>query len=483
MLAQLKSQLNKPVTLMVCLSILCLFAFSSARHQLFHSGAWDLGIFDQAVYLLSQNFIPYSSFLGSIHILGDHGAFVLYPISLLYRIYPDVHWLLLIQAIALSVGAFPIFGLALQMGLRQKQAILVSGIYLVYPLTFNANLFDFHPDVIAVPFLLWAILWARLNRIVPFCLALLVIFSCKAVLSLTVVAMGVWLVRFEHKKLLGAIAIVTGSIWFVFATQVVIPIMGGETAAVTRHIGRYNSLGTSFSEILINLFLKPNLIFGRIFSIDTLIYLILLILPLIWMLIKGWRSLNFAPLISIIPAITMNILADDPQQRYLANQYSLPVVLFLFLVVISSFSGSHTDTNKNERKWNYFLVFWAALAFFTMSRLNLFTGEYLASLDTWQATKEAIEIVKVEKEAYGSILTTHEIAPHLTHRPIVNLAFTDFPIQNLSRYNFILLNTRHPDYMSNPQFAKSLVQKISQMPNFSMMYKRDDVYLFSNNLK
>jgi uncharacterized membrane protein len=49
---------------MIGISALVLFASSSLRHELFQSTAWDLGIFDQAVYLISQGKAPISSFLG-----------------------------------------------------------------------------------------------------------------------------------------------------------------------------------------------------------------------------------------------------------------------------------------------------------------------------------------------------------------------------------------------------------------------------------
>ncbi|WP_332984394.1 hypothetical protein [Microcoleus sp. A003_D6] len=34
--------------------------------------------------------------------MGDRAAFIFYPLALLYKIYPDVHWLLLVQAVALA---------------------------------------------------------------------------------------------------------------------------------------------------------------------------------------------------------------------------------------------------------------------------------------------------------------------------------------------------------------------------------------------
>ncbi len=43
---------------MIGISAVILFACSSLRHALFQSGAFDLGIYDQVVYLMSQGEPP-----------------------------------------------------------------------------------------------------------------------------------------------------------------------------------------------------------------------------------------------------------------------------------------------------------------------------------------------------------------------------------------------------------------------------------------
>jgi uncharacterized membrane protein len=460
----------KNTLLIVSISTLVLFLFSSLRHSLFQSGGWDLGFFDQGVYLISQGLIPISSFT-NFHVLGDHAAFILYPLSVFYKIYPDVHWLFLVQAIALSLGAIPVLGLSSQQGLNNDQRYLALLIYLLSPLIFNANLFDFHPDVFAVPFLLWAILWSRLGRVLPFCFALLIILSCKSVFALTVITMGIWLALFESQKLMGLVAIVGGILWFLIATQIIIPMIGGEAASTMRHIGRYASLGSSYSEIFINFFVKPNLIIGKIFSIDSLVYLLLLSLPFIWCLAVQ-RLLLLTPLIGALPTIAMSLLSDDPAQRYLANQYPLPILPFLMVIAISSLG-----LINHQKRWYFrFIAFWTVLAFVTMSRLNLFTGEYLKNLDTWQANHDAIALVKTQ----GSILTTHEISSHVTHRlKVENTLFND--PQNLEEFAYILLNTRHSGFGSSRAHLQNLVNQAKKIPNLKLAYQKDDVYLFAKN--
>ena len=448
--------------IIVGISTLVLFFFSSLRHSLFQSGALDLGFFDQGIWLLSQGMIPKSSII-DIHLLGDHAAFILYPLSLFYRIHPDIHWLFFIQAISISIGIFPIVILSRQKEIATKQLYLVIFIYLFSPILFNANsTYDFHPDIFAVPCLLWCILWAEENKLVYFCLTLFILLSCKAVFSLTVIALGGWLL-FRRKRLMGGISIAFGILWFLIATQIVMPIVDAGTG---RFLSRYISLGGSYLEILTNLIVKPNLFLSKFFSLDSLIYLLLLFAPVIWCFKYADKTL----LVIAVPTIMTNILSTDPQQRYLANHYPLPILPILIVMVVSSINKFTA-----QKKWRYrFVIFWTALAFITMSRLNLFTGEYLSSLDTWQATNEAIALVKTQ----GSILTTHEIAPHVTHRPQVKLAFSNLK-PNLEEFDYILLNTRHAGWQSDRDYALNLVAQSKRTPSLKLDYQKDDVYLFS----
>jgi uncharacterized membrane protein len=345
-----ESRSHPPSSLLwaIAIAAIILFLSSSLRHALFQSTAFDLGIFDQAIYLISQNQTPFSSLM-QMHILGDHAAFIYYPLALLYKIYPDVHWLFLVQAVALSLGALPSWSLARLAGLNQSQSRAIAFIYLLYPVVFNINLFDFHPEVIALPALLCAILAASLNKVIWFCSAVLLVLSCKAVLSLTVAAMGFWLLLCEKKQRCGTIALLLGIAWFAIASQKIIPLFSGSEVA---GVGRYSYLGKSVLEIAINLIIKPQLVLGKVLSFDTLKYIFVLSLPVIWGLLPfsskiGLRYLT--PLIPAIPTLAVNILSDLPFQRSLAYQYSVPIIPFLLLAVISKEAGRR---KKEERTWN-----------------------------------------------------------------------------------------------------------------------------------
>ena len=479
------------------------FLCSSLRHALFQSTAFDLGIFDQAIYLIGKNQTPFSSLMG-IHILGDHAAVIYYPLALLYKIYPDVHWLLLVQAVALSLGAWPSWSLARLAGLNQEQSRAIAFIYLLYPVVFNINLFDFHPEVIALPAILAAILAARLNKIVWFCTAILLVLSCKAVLSLTVVAMGLWLFFCEKKQRCGAIALLLGAAWFLIASQKIIPFFSGSEVA---GVGRYSYLGNSVLEIIINLILKPQLVLGKILSFDTFKYLFILTLPVIWLLLPFSGKLRLQYLTALIPAIPtllINILSDLPFQRSLAYQYSVPIIPFLLLAVIAK-AETRNRAEKKEYKadkqqsltsvtleefpyiklanfripqlwlgiqWPRAMITWSLIMFLLLGEYKDFYL-YLNRLDTWQATREAVAQVQPQ----SSILTDNRLAPHFAHRPIVKLLSQISAQTNLAEFKYILLNLRHP-WPDTEKIGDSLANKLKISPDFQLTYQKNEVLLF-----
>ncbi|HEY9671603.1 MAG TPA: DUF2079 domain-containing protein [Waterburya sp.] len=449
-----------PLAWTIGASILIFFWCSSLRHALFNSTGWDLGIFDQVVYLISQGQPPISSFI-HVHILGDHAAWIFYPLALLYKIYPNVHWLFLVQSTALALGALLTWHLARLAGLRERQAIALSVVYLLYPVIFNANLFDFHPEVIAVPALFAAILAARLGQVVWFCLAIIVVLGCKFILALTVATLGLWLLVFEKKHLYGAIAIISGITWFILATKVILPTFNPQQIT---SLSRYGYLGHSIPGIITNLFLKPGAIFQVILSLDNLKYLVLVFAPVIW----GLSLNHLTGLIPAIPTLALNLLADYQPQKDIVAQYSLPLIPFLMVAVIATLADGQ-GWFQDSRKF----TLWSLIFFLGLARWSYFFTKYLPTIDTWQATKDAIALIQTQ----GGVYTTNEISPHLSHRLLIERTVNTEP-QDLTNFEYILLNQRHPGSNSSPEFAATLIEQLQQTPEFRLRYQNDGVLLF-----
>ena len=451
---------NNKLLVIIPISILILLISSIARHELFNSGG-DLAFFDQCVYLISQGKNPISSVLG-FHALADHAAWILYPIALLYKIYPTVYWLFLVQSLSLSLGAIPAYFLSINAGLKESQAIVIVVIYLLYPLIYNANLLEFHPDTIAVPALFMAILSARKQKIVWFCASVIVILGCKAVLSLTVAAMGIGLLLFEKRQLYGIIAIATGIAWFLISNKIIIPFFGHDAALINRHLYRYSYLGNSFSETLKIILLQPKLIFSNIFSLINLEYLFYLFVPVIW----GLRPKYMIYMIAAIPCLALNLLADHPSQKNLIWHYSLPIIPFLTLSLIA-----YVATHQNLIKRKKAIILWSLFWFFALGKFGFFAGKYLKNLDNLQATKEAISLVKTQ----NSVLTTDIIVPHLTHRELITFKYN---INELNNFHYILINVRNPGLVASKADYNNLVNQLKTNSELKLKFQKDDVYLF-----
>ena len=51
---------------------------------------------------------------------------------------------------------------------------------------------------------------------------------------------------------------------------------------------------------------------------------------------------------------------------------------------------------------------------------------------------------------------------------------------NVAEFDYILLNIRHPGWLSNPDFAMELVNQLKNTQSFQLRYQ-SDVYLFTRN--
>ncbi len=228
-------------------------------------------------------------------------------------------------------------------------------------------------------------------------------------------------------------------------------------------------MGDSVLEVIKNLILQPHLVWERVFSLRTLRYLALLVTPLLW----GLTPQHLTPLLGATPILVLNILSDKPAQRDLIHQYSLPVLPFLIVAVIASLAAGQGWLRTKKA-----IVVWALVAFVILAKYGFFWSRYLRTIDTWEATREAIAQI----QSPGPVLTTHSIAPHLTHRAVIHFVddISGLP-KDISLYDYILLNVRHPDGTRNPKFAANFVKLLQNNHLFILRYQRDQVYLFVKN--
>lgn len=447
---------------LVLIGSIVFFISSSLRHWLFKSTALDLTLFDQWVYLISQGLPPISSITG-FHVLGDHAAFILYPISLFYKIYSTEYWLFLIQALSLASGCLPVYKLSRQVELSKSYSSAISLAYLLYPVLFNANFYtDYRPEAIAVPSLLWAVWAVRANKLVPLFGCLSLALTCKDSLTLLVLSFGIWLLLLG-KRLYGVGAIALGSVWYLATIGYLVPLLRQGQAG---GVAFYGSWGHSPKEILFTLLTQPQLVLSKLVAPDNIFYYLLLLMPLL--VGVNWRLALV--LLPALPLLLLNTFSDYSAQRDLIHHYALPIVPFLLLWFIDSVAHYQ---KKGQRKWlkPRVIVVSALVSFLLLAKPDYFVTRYLPNLPHVGALRAAVSLVTTKE----SVLTTSNIAPHLSQREVIEVFRLERKFEEgMQKFKYILLDLKN----NSNEINSDLLPSLRLDPQYKLSYDNDEVYLF-----
>lgn len=151
------------------------------------SGAFDLGLFDQGVWLLSEGRAPELTILPE-NLFGDHLSPILVAYAPLYRLHASPLWLVGSQVLALAATVLPMRSLARDLGAPPAWAtIAVCASAPVH----MASLYDFHPVVLTVPVVTWGIVAARRDDVARAVVAALLVGLIRADAGVLVLGIAV----------------------------------------------------------------------------------------------------------------------------------------------------------------------------------------------------------------------------------------------------------------------------------------------------
>jgi len=472
------NKMLKKENIFFLVSFIILSLSSSLRHYWFHSSSWDLGIFDQAIYLISQGQEPHSTLLG-FHILGDHGAIVLYPLGLLYKIFSSTYFLFLVQGFAFSVSIYPLSRLSKNLNLSNLSTSTSYLAFLLYPIIFNVNIFDFHPEVLSFPIVLDLFISFKEKTIVSFWKIFIKIFfilSCKITNSFLVFGFGIWLILKGFLKF-GSLLISISFLWFFLVAFILIPHFGGQDASILRQAGKFG-LNQNLNVDLFYAFKIIYQLFLQLFSISNLEYLILLFLPVFYLLFNKKRLIILSNFIPFLPLLFVNLISDSFPMKNLVHQYSLFFVPFLAVSIQESLSLVSIQGVLNYPKWfqlrsNYFIIFWSVLIFLIFSRFTYYLGPFHSHFESSEARREAISLVKDT----SSVLTTSDIVPHLSKRKNIKFLNSE-EVFNEKDFDEILLDIEKPGWKSNSELVDNIYENLESNNNWGKVYEKNNIVLF-----
>lgn len=290
------------------------------RHQRFGSYAYDLGIYDQALWLISKGYTPYSTVRG-LHLLGDHFTPILYPLALLYRLPFSTNLLLILQTVLLASGAWPLYRMSVRLSATPWVGLVAGISYLLYPALRGVNFFDFHPIAFAIPGLLYALDFASERKALPFFLACFWTLLCKQEAALVVAGLGFWYAaRWRQPK---AIGLTLGALlWFLCALRLQAYYAGTTESSYAE---LYSHLGRNSAQIAQTFLQRPWVALASLDTGSVSNYLLLLLAPLALLPLRtpGILWLLLFPLI-------LNLFSNRTAMREINFQYTALLTPILF---------------------------------------------------------------------------------------------------------------------------------------------------------
>jgi uncharacterized membrane protein len=160
--------------------ILFFSAYSLQRHATLHSFAADLSYIDQPMWnTLHGHFLERTLGDRQVPRVAEHLEPIIIPIALVFYLWNDVRAILIVQTVALALGALPVYWIAREafsnlqpptsnfqfpISNLQSPILLFVFVYLMFPALQAANVADFHADPFVVAPLLFAFWYATQRR-------------------------------------------------------------------------------------------------------------------------------------------------------------------------------------------------------------------------------------------------------------------------------------------------------------------------------
>ena len=436
-----KTFTDKKLYLLATSVSILFWSLSAFRHFLLQSNGYDLGLFDQWIWLASRDLPPYSSMSG-LHILADHGAWLLYLPVFFYKIFPSIHWLFLSQSIALSFTIIPLSKLCRELNLSEKKIWLITILWLLQPVVFNVNLFDFHPEVWIMPIVVYSYLASYKSEYFRWMTLNFVILGARDGLVLLILGMGIE--QFLRKRYLWSLSAITlGSFWLYFLNNILYPSLNLNEEGIVAVGNHFTQLGNSPQEIILNFFTKPMLVFNIINLEDSIFYLFILCLPFIFF----WKRSSLITLSASLPLLTVNIVSETFSFRTLIHHYSLPIAIIGTIAAIDGIKSK--DYSLNGFRLN---IIWISLCWTLLAKPTFFLGNYLSRINIISEVNQAISLISNNSK----VPTTSYIVPHLTKRKVINWAKSKN--EELDNYDILLLNPNDPGWQSTKEIQNHHIE-------------------------
>lgn len=318
-------------------------------HHGLGTSSYDLGLYDQGVWLLSRLKAPFVTLMGR-NLMGDHTSFILVFLAPLYRIWPSVGVLLGAQSLLVALGSLPVFLLARERFKRESVALALAAVYLLHPAVGWTNREGFHPDSFLGFFVGMAIYGALQRKWRVYAVFVVLALLVKEDVSLVLVPLGLWVTLKRDRRI--GLATVVGSVGYMFVAMFV--VMRGLIGVPTRNGWRIPFGGpTGLVKESIS---RPGNVFEYLRGERRPFYLWQMAFPVAWVFAR-------APSVALISGAVLlsNMVSTFWYQYHIEYHYSMVAVPALVLGSVYAL----TRVTRRVRHWcvvaMFLASFWGSL--------------------------------------------------------------------------------------------------------------------------
>jgi uncharacterized membrane protein len=405
-------------------------------HRGYGDSAFDIGLYDQGLWLLSHLHAPFVTLMGR-NLFGDHPQFSLLAMVPLYWIRPDATTLLIVQAFVMALGAVPVYLLTMRRMNNPAFATVLAAAFLAHPALAQTNLENYHPDSFLIPILGFALYAAIENKPRMFTIFSVLALLCKEDVVLILFPIAVWY-AIRHNRRVGAI-VAGASVGYAFFAAFVImrSLIGvptrnayripfgtcGRSCGVARHVSDFVKEVVTKPVHVVHYLLagdRPN---GRPFYV--------------WQMIAPTGLMFFtAPevALTVILVLVANVISTVGYQHQIAYHYSMVILPGLAMGTVYAISRL---TSTRLRAIAVGIVGLSALcSAYLWGPLPFARHSTVAPGRPSTSAVAAIESVRKQVPPNAVISVYHPYTTHLAHRERVYLWPTPFLAAHWKRYSY-----------------------------------------------
>jgi uncharacterized membrane protein len=467
--------LTRPAVIVPTASLLwiALFLTMSIRaYRAFLYHRFDLGNMTQAVWATAHGHpFEVTALTGQqINRMGAHVDPFLALLAPLWWVWGSPEMLLAVQVVALGLGALPVFWLGRKHLASERAAMYLALSYLLYPgLQWRAP-HDFHPAVVAVSLLLFAIWYLDEEKLGRFVVFAVLVAATQEQMGVLVAGLGVWYGLRKRRWGIGALIAGAGTAWTLTAVFLVIPHFSGGPSPFG---SRYASVGGSPTGILRRLLSDPWSVISAATTPSDLRFMLWFVVPFLGLFL-------LAPTLALIaaPQLLLSLLSDRGTDLSLNCYLSAPVIPF---VIVGTVLGV-ARLRRHETV--------AKLVLLTTG-LSCLIGPLpsfgtLAPGSSVHSRAAAAALSRIPSGA--AVAATNDLASHLSARRRVYL----FPV--VSRADWVAVDLRddfmpsitpgqrrvgfavpRDDLLRRPVAFRAAVARLARNPSWTLVFARNSV--------